>query len=130
MGLDVVMRYICIALLLSACANGAEIGSGDIADTITTVEVLSNPSYVELNPTIPSDPLVGAAVLMTQKYVAKAILIEAGVEPDKANRFMDAGGWLAACHNLTIFGGFGHPIGLGVGAFCAAIYLEETKDGR
>lgn len=122
------MRFalLAFAFILAGCSNGARIGSGDIADGITTAYVLTSPVYVEMNPTIPNDPVAGVGVLMAQKLFGKWLLVEMGVDPDTANRLGDAHGWLWACHNLAFFAGSGHPLGLTVGAICAALYWEDT----
>lgn len=119
------MRAFIAALLLAGCGNGATLQSGDFADALTTVEVIRNPAFVELNPTLPNDPIAGPLVLLAQKYFAKAALIELGMEAEPANRAVDSFGWYWACQNLALFAGV-EPVGrVAVGAICAIVNWEK-----
>lgn len=119
------MRLIIAALLLAGCGNGARLQGGDFADAITTVEVIRNPAFVELNPTLPNNPIAGPLVLLAQKYFAKAALIELGMEPEMANRSVNSFGWYWACQNLALFAGI-EPVGrVAVGGLCALVSLKQ-----
>ena len=127
------MKYLLLSLtlVLTACSNGARLGSGDIADAITTVEVIRNPNFTEIG-TAPDQlgPIGGAVGLLAQKYVAKALLIEAGVPVDTANRSIDTIGWYWACQNLALFAGVEPVSRAVVGVTCAFVYWKETEDGE
>lgn len=121
------IRWLAIAFLLAGC-NGAKLQSGDYADALTTVHVIASPKYIELNKTLPDDPITGPLVLLVQKYVIKAGLIEAGMEPDLANRSANSFSWYWACQNLALFAGV-EPVGRGVfGVLCAVVSFQEGND--
>lgn len=118
-------RVILAALLLAGCGNGAKLQPGDFADALTTVEVIRNPAYVEMNPLLPNDPVAGPLVLLAQKYFGKALLIEMGLEADTANNAVNSFGWYWACQNLALFAGV-EPVGRAVaGVACALVSWEK-----
>lgn len=99
--------------------------SGDYADALTTVHVIASPAFNEMNPTLPNDPVVGPLVLLGQKYLAKAALIEAGVEVDTANNAVNSFSWYWACQNLALFAGV-EPLGrASFGLICAIVSWEQ-----
>lgn len=125
------MRWLVTLLFLSACGNGARIGSGDIADAVTTIEVVNNPKYVEIGTAPDQFGGIGAAVgVLVQKYLIKATLIEVGMEPDLANRSVDTIGWYWACQNLALFAGVEPVARAVVGGACAIAYWKhDTEKG-
>jgi hypothetical protein len=115
-------------LFLAACGNGAKITAGDLADAATTAHILASPAYRELNPLVPSDPVIGPIVLIGQKYVGKAVLIELGYSPEFSNKLVDVwSGWFPAVHNLVFFATQSHPAGIVIGGL-AALYIWETTE--
>ena len=120
------IRALVMMLLLAGCSNGARIGSGDVADALTTIEVINNPAYVEIG-TAPDHlgGVGGAVVLLAQKYAVKVVLIEAGVEPSLANRSVDTIGWYWACQNLALFAGVEPASRVIIGGLCAMVYWNS-----
>lgn len=122
------IRALTICLLLSGC-NGAKLQSGDYADALTTVHVVASPKYVEIGTAPDQLGPVGAAVgVLVQKYIVKAVMIEAGVEPELANNSINSLSWYWACQNLALFAGV-EPVGrVATGLICAAVSYQHTKE--
>ena len=119
---------------LCACGhinNGAELNAGDYADAITTVEVIASPDYVELNPWVPNDPVVGPAALLGMKYGTKYVMIEAGYTPEFANQWVESvAGWAPFCNNVLLFLGAEPVIRIAGGMVCASLTYPHNVEPR
>jgi hypothetical protein len=116
-------------LTLAACGNGAKFATpGDLADAATTVHVIASPAFSEINPLVPNDPIVGPIVLLGQKYIVKAGLIELGYSPEFSNKFVDVwAGWSVFAHNMVFFAIESHPAGLLAGGLLGLFLWETTE---
>lgn len=119
-----------LVVLVTGCDGSAKLESGDYADAATTSMGLATTGLAEMNPLVPGDPVVGAAVLLGLKYGGKRALIEAGHDPDTVNAGISSAGWGAACWNATLLGGGPTPVGATAAAACGLASWELSKPPR